>query len=240
MIRSTTLALLLLLNSGAQAASIRERFLRLGSNSRDRQLWVSQPTSAPVCDPVIVDFDKDAFGNDLSPPLCVQFEWAPLGLTLFAEGGEGSLPCLFDTANLGSEREGGDSDLGAPNKYCTPSGPGRGDGGRPGEPGENCDPLGNVIIIQEPGVDVPDDNRGGGLLTLDFPQPGGTYVYEIGLLDIDEATSIVVIYENEDGDLLEKEITVPILGDNSKQMVVIDTDRGKYFVSISLKTACFL
>ena len=165
MIRTTTLALLLLLNSGAQAASIRERFLRLGSGSRDRQLWRRRQS----CDPVTVDFDKDASGTDLSPPLCVEYEWASLGLTLFAEGGEGSLPCLFDTANPRKEKTGGDPDLGAPNNYCTPPGPGRGDGGRPGEPGENCDPLGNVLIIQEPGIDVPDDNRDGGLLTLDFP-----------------------------------------------------------------------
>ena len=61
-------------------------------------------------------------------------------------------------------------------------------------------------------------------------------MYEIGLLDIDYATSIVVVYENEAGDLLEKEITVPILGDNSKQTVGIDTDKGKCFTSMSLKT----
>jgi hypothetical protein len=181
-----------------------------------------------VCEAVTVTFETDAEGVALSPPLCVENEWASLGLTFFAEGGEGTTPCLFDTANPGSEREGGDSDLGAPNEGCTPAGPGTGEGGAPGTPGENCEPLGNVLIIQEPGVSVPDDNVDGGILTLDFPKPGGQYVYEIGLLDIDYATSVVVVYEkNEAGDLAETEITVPLLGDNSKQTVEINQANGK-------------
>lgn len=40
------------------------------------------------------------------------------------------------------------------------NGPGIGEGGEPDEEGENCAPLGNVIIIQESDIDckdVPDD-----------------------------------------------------------------------------------
>ena len=36
------------------------------------------------------------------------------------------------------------------------------EGGAPGKVGVNCDPL--VLIIQEPGTDVPDDNRDGGII----------------------------------------------------------------------------
>lgn len=225
--RLTSLGVLILLGvSSTQAQkSIRERFLRLGSGFRRELAHEEVPEQ---CEAITVNFDQAADGTPLSPPLCVENEWAELGLTLFAEGGEGSLPCIFDTANPGDERNGGDSDLGAPNEGCTPSGPGTGVGGAPGQPGENCDPLGNVLIVQEPGVDVPDDNVDGGILTLDFPAPGGQYVYEIGLLDIDYATSVIVVYEkDESGELAQTEINVPLLGDNSKQTVLINQDRGE-------------
>jgi hypothetical protein len=41
-------------------------------------------------------------------------------------------------------------------------------GGGPTKPGANCDPLGNVLIIQEPGSDCPDDNVDGGMIVFDF------------------------------------------------------------------------
>lgn len=126
------------------------------------------PTASPtasVCptDPVIVDFDKAADGTPLEAGLYVENQWETLGLTLFAEGGEGTLPRLFDTSNPGgaTNKVCGDRDLGAPNKKCPGGGPGEGVGGEPGAVGENCDPLGNVLIIQEPGEDCPDDNVDG-------------------------------------------------------------------------------
>lgn len=123
------------------------------------------PTNVGVCptDPVTVNFDKAANGTALPAGLYVEKEWETLGLTLFAEGGVGTLPRLFDTANPGgaTNDDCGDRDLGAPNKECPGGGPGEGVGGEPGAPGENCDPLGNVLIIQEPGEDCPDDNVDG-------------------------------------------------------------------------------
>jgi hypothetical protein len=135
---------------------------------------------------------------------------------------------LFDTANPGSEKNGGDPDLGAPNKNCSPPGPGKGLGGEPGALGENCNPLGNVLIIQEPGVDVPDDNRNGGIITLDFPLEGGQYVDEIGLLDIDYAMIVVVVYEDENGTIEEDTLDVPLLGNNSKQVLDINQERVRW------------
>jgi hypothetical protein len=220
-----SLGLLLLLSSSvaAEQSWFRKRVAGLGG-SLQRYL------DGDKCEAITVDFDTDADGTALAPPLCVDKQWEELGLTFFAEGGAGKLPCLFDTANPGSEEEGGDADLGAPNEGCTPSGPGIGEGGAPGEPGENCERLGNVLIVQEKGVDVPDDNVDGGILTLDFPNPGGQYVYEIGLLDIDYATSVVVVYEKEEGseELDEYELTVPILGDNSKQTLEINQERVRW------------
>jgi hypothetical protein len=37
----------------------------------------------------------------------------------------------------------------------------------------------------------------------------------MGLLDIDYATTVKVIYENDDGSTSENDIVVPLLGDNS-------------------------
>jgi hypothetical protein len=83
------------------------------------------------------------------------------------------------------------------------------------------------LIVQEPGTDVPDDNGEGGMITLDFPYPEGQYVKEIGLLDVDYATEILVVYETEYG-FKEYSIPVPLLGDNSAQTVRIDQINVKW------------
>jgi hypothetical protein len=193
------------------------------------------PTVTPtVCKSfTVVDFDTAADGTPTKPGEYVRDQWKSLGFTLFAEGGlsskMGNMPRIFDTKNPGTEKA-GDPDLGAPNVGCTPSGPGIGEGGKPGTQGANCAPQGNVLIIQEanrlPGI--PDDNGGGGIISLDFPDTGGKYVSEIGLLDIDEkGTSLVVIYENDKGGTSQKVIPAQNLGNNSFQFVKIDTARVK-------------
>ena len=196
------------------------------------QRYLNPEAEEQICEPVTVNFQEAADGTPLAPPLCVDNQWAELGLTFFAEGGKGNLPCLFDTANPGSEAEGGDEDLGAPNEACTPAGPGVGEGGAPGMEGENCEPLGNVLIIQEKKVDVPDDNKEGGILTIDFPVEAGSesgqYVFSIGLLDIDYETSVVVVHETEEGELTEYTIEVPVLGDNSYQTLEINQERVRW------------
>lgn len=122
---------------------------------------------------------------------------------------------IFDMANPGNVTA-GDPDLGTPNKKCTPTGPGIGVGGEPGQPGENCWPRGNVLIIQEDNKlpQIPDDNAKGGNITLDFPDAGGKSVHAIGLLDIDEVATVIVTSET----MGEKVIDVPNLGDNSYRL----------------------
>ena len=174
------------------------------------------------CDIVTVDFSKAANGTELKGGDYVSNDWLSYGLTLSAEGGRGKLPRLFDTANPGTEEK-GDPDLGAPNKGC--GGPGIGLGGERGAPGENCNPLGNVLIIQEINdyPEIPDDNAKGGIITLDFTNPDGQYVFDMGLLDIDyRGTTIEVIYRNGGKDA-KNTIIVNALGDNSFQKILIDT-----------------
>ena len=172
----------------------------------------SSPTGAPTPKPCVnatVTFDVDADGNAIAPGEFVEYEWAKFGLVLSASGGVGDRPRLFDTANPRCEGDtGGDPDLGAPNQKCTPSGPGRGIGGNPGKPGENCDPLGNVLIIQEPDSDhtCPDDSRDGGMIVFDFVEPA-EIVYAMGFLDIDEPGSTVVVSH-----MTEEGMTTTVLG----------------------------
>jgi hypothetical protein len=129
----------------------------------------------------------------------VSNEWEEFGLILSASGGYGDLPRVFDTSNPGDE-ESGDPDLGSPNERCIPPGPGIGEGGEPGGDGENCSPLGNALIVQEGNddLDVPDDNEDGGMIVFDFKKMA-EYVYEVGLLDVDDKTSVSVIYRTSNG-----------------------------------------
>lgn len=47
----------------------------------------------------------------------------------------------------------------SPNIQCAPSGPGRGRGGQPGMPGENCIEQGNVLVVQESSVETVPEAR---------------------------------------------------------------------------------
>ncbi|MEM7216621.1 MAG: hypothetical protein AAF423_13865, partial [Pseudomonadota bacterium] len=165
-------------------------------------------------------------------------------MTLSASGGQGTMPRAFDTSNP-VEGECGDADLGSPNMRCDNQGPGIGEDGEPDGNGPNCVPLGNVLIVQEPGADCPDDNVDGGMIIFDF-EPKAEYVKDIGLLDVDYGTTITVAFMNENGDMDTKSIEVPELGDNSFQLLSIDTSHVKQLkismersVGVSSLTYCY-
>ena len=83
--------------------------------------------------------------------------------------------------------------------------------------------LGNILIIQEPDVDCPDDNVGGGDIVFDFVQQV-ELVKEMVFLDIDSRTSVVV-YHDVGGDMLANTMfNLPQLGDNSKQTLEINIE----------------
>lgn len=190
------------------------------------------PDTAPpgACSLTTVDFSKDAKGKPLSRGDYVDNEWKDFGLVLATmNGGFGNKPRLFDTANPGTTGK-GDPDLGAPNYKCPGGGPGKGQGGKPGTPGENCDKQGLALIIQEKNkfMSIPDDNVDGGIIVMDFIQPGGQYVKELGLLDIDYNSKIIVEYEVSPGKIASRTIHIPMLGDNSFQVVEIDQDNVKW------------
>jgi hypothetical protein len=62
---------------------------------------------------------------------------------------------VFNSANVrgpGSIRS--DFDLGSPNENCRPAGPGIGNGGGPNTNFPNCQPQGNMLILQSSGYSV--------------------------------------------------------------------------------------
>jgi hypothetical protein len=144
------------------------------------------------------------------------------------EDGYGNRPRVFDTSNPGPNNSIGDPDLGAPNKKCKPPGPGVGDGGKPGQEWQNCAPLGNVLIVQEKNrlMNIPDDNRDGGSIIFNFDPPA-EYVSKIGLLDVDYETSIIVSFLTDSGGSATRKFSVPIRGDNSHQVLSIETPNVK-------------
>ena len=63
---------------------------------------------------------------------------------------------------------GDDPDLGAPNEACPGGGPGVGAGGSPASDFPNCDPIGNVLMIQNENDSEPDDSPDGGCIVIEF------------------------------------------------------------------------
>ncbi len=116
---------------------------------------------------------------------------------------------------------GGDNDLGTPNQDF--GGPGVGDGGKAGMPGENSQALGKVLIISEDNKPAnPDDNGGGGTVVFTFDL--GIRMDEVHILDIDDYTlaGTVRAYSDVNGGNLLVSNRMAGLGDNSVQVVPVN------------------
>jgi len=139
------------------------------------------------------------------------------GLEITSSGGYSANggPRVFDTSDPGTNNSNGDPDLGSPNEDCSNAGPGKGNGGEPGEEGENCIPIGNVLIIQESNKIYPDDNGGGGSIMFHFDDP--VLVSDVGMMDIDE-TSQQLKFTYADGST--ESYGYVGLGNNSVQRVI--------------------
>jgi hypothetical protein len=101
---------------------------------------------------------------------------------------------VFNSSNIKSSSWRDDPDLGSPNRKCTPKGPGIGVGGRPNASFPNCDPLGNLLIIQNPAVTTaPNDYAKGGCMSFSFFDFGSVVkIDDFGLLDIEEGANVTV------------------------------------------------
>ena len=187
----------------------------------------SAPTPSE-CINAMINFNDLPDGTKLNGGEYLDVQYKPFyGLEFSSSGGLRDIPRLFDTAKVGNNTY-GDPDLGSPNRKCPGGGPGKGKGGEPGPDGDNpyqnCEYLGNVLIIQEDNgfEEQPDDNQDGGTVTMDF-SPMAEEVYEIGMLDVDYPVSITIVYIDDEGNMQEKPpIDVPVRGNNSNQTVVLN------------------
>ncbi len=133
-------------------------------------------------------------------------------------------PRVSDTANPVDEYNCGDKDLGSPNMHC-PGGtfPGKGEGGEPDGNGPNCNPLGNVLIVQDTDETCVSDNKDGGHMEFEF-NPPVEYVKNIGLLDVDYATMVQTLFIDKNGETRNANVMVPVLGDNSYQLLPLNVE----------------
>ena len=173
----------------------------------------------PSGDRVTFDFATDDTGSPLVGGSYVSQEWKTrYGMTVVAFGHNGggftpgNGPRLFDTANPGAFRS-----LGSPHHRCDPRGPGSGGGGKPGAAGENCDPLGLALIIQNEDTEYGEAYPGGGSIVFLFDRP--TVVHSVGVFDINNSKSKVIVTKSLTKRPFVTKIHLPRLGHNSAQTV---------------------
>jgi hypothetical protein len=109
---------------------------------------------------------------------------------------------IFDSTDIKSFKPKDDPDLGSPNEHCPNSnGPGRGQGGKPDAPFPNCEPLGNLLIIQNENMDpsIPNDSAFGGCFVFEFVQP--VTLLNFGIMDLDEGRATISIRSSSSGRL---------------------------------------
>ncbi len=137
-------------------------------------------------------------------------------ISVVNNGGGPQTGIIFDSANP----TGNDPDLGSPNQTCPGGGVGVGVRGEVGQSGENCDALGNLIIVAEnindadlnDIVDNPDDEAGGGEILIEFDAV--VTVDTVTILDIDNEVAAFTLLD--DGTLVGN-VNAGDLGDNSAQ-----------------------
>ena len=165
---------------------------------------------------VIIVFSVLPDGCATASGVYVSTEWLEVGLSLSASGGCSSFPRLLETSDVSDNLN-----LGSPNAKCNPPGPGVGNGGEPGALGENCDSLGNVLIVQEGDTELSVPNRNGGTITCDFSR-NISMINSIGLMGIEgNSTTITVIHHER---ARSTTISVIGLGRNSVQTVFVEIE----------------
>jgi hypothetical protein len=198
------------------------------------------PPAVPVAaqEQVILDWQTDADGNPLLAGQVIDDEFhsaTGISITIRAQSaapGGSNVRAIFPSHQPPVSGSGStiDPDLGTPNETCPGGGPGIGDGGEVGQPGENCTPQENILIIPTVGdsdgdgfIDgLPNDDAGGGLATFLFSRPVTIDYLEV--IDQENAeTADIRAYSDVSGDpgtLIAETSTVPF-GDNSFQRVAL-------------------
>ena len=99
---------------------------------------------------VSIDFSTRGDGRVLLKGDYVKNEWkTQYGLTVTANGGysPNQKARILDTADNECINKAGSSEFGSPNRNCNNGGIGQGDGGTPGQDGENCVSVGSTSLF---------------------------------------------------------------------------------------------
>ncbi|MDY7092234.1 MAG: SdrD B-like domain-containing protein [Acidobacteriota bacterium] len=192
-----------------------------------RRLEVHFPESGAVaavtfCPPVItggcfgtVDFALDGEGLPLAAGQRVNDELAGYGIQVLTGDPVNHPVMVFDSAHP----TGWDWDLGTPHEDF--GGPGRGDGGAAGMPGENHRSLGNLLILSADGdAGDPDDFNGGGVFIFLFDEPVEIRTVTVVDTDCDEPFGRVTAFDVLGYPLASRPLQT--LGDNSVQTVAVE------------------
>ncbi|NNF04605.1 MAG: hypothetical protein HKN17_09065, partial [Rhodothermales bacterium] len=159
-----------------------------------------------------LDFETDAQGQPLLPGTIIDTEFAAAGITVTSMDPVHHPPMIFDSGNP----TGGDTDLGTPNVDF--GGPGIGMGGESGQPGQNAEALGNVLIISEDANSAdPNDKNDGGRLTFFFDRDHSVTSITIIDVDLNETTGYIRAFDADDNVITT--VPIPGLGNNSVQTV---------------------
>jgi len=182
---------------------------------------------------VVLNFDKDSSGENISAGQFIDEEYALWRIHVKANNNNASHPqfvITFDSSNPSGGINGDaikDIDLGTPNKMF--GGPGDSETGSGFEPSNNTS-LYNLLIIPDNIVDTspadgyvddPNDEPAGGLLKFLFDRP---YTFESAqYIDLDHSTGEVAGYSDATGTSQVFSIPVPRANGNSVQKVSGDT-----------------
>jgi hypothetical protein len=145
---------------------------------------------------------------------------------------------IFDSTDIRSPAARDDPDLGAPNKDCPNSnGPGRGIGGKPDAPFPNCEPLGNLLIIQNENIDaeIPNDSPYGGCFVFTFLQP--VTLLGFGIMDVDETETATISITSSTGTYPSFESPTTI-GDNGHWKAATTYDLSALFADVVSMEIC--
>lgn len=141
---------------------------------------VASTMPASKCPAFTMDFNSLRNGDYVTNDFFKQF-----GVTIAAYSASGGYTPnnAARICNSGLINRQGNAALGSPNGYC-PGGrhPGQGDGGKPGSAFANCNPQGNLLIVQDAGQRQPYDNPTGGSIRFKFERPA--YIESVTIMNI--------------------------------------------------------
>jgi len=233
----------------ATSTTLLETTTTAASPTTTSTLTQSTTTTTLVADPEgpngcvdVIDFDDEHTGKILAQAMTTRGRPVVVKGTNSRFSAATNAAVIYDSECSSGRCSGQDPDLGTPNEDF--DGPGEGEGGRRGGPGENSSPRGNVLIIGENltdsdadgFVDNPDDQGTATVIhELDFSAFAPTVVRGLTLLDVEnvEQPASIELFDM-DGASLAK-FPVPATGNNGVAVIDLPATSGVWKMIVTLR-----